>query len=297
MFRYPGGKSKAKKVIVSKINKYYRTEGSPNVEYVEPFFGSGSIAIALLNSTRLSHICINDMDGGIACFWNAVIHYPDELCKMVEEYTPVVEDFYSFKTDLRDLGEYFKAKTACSKLTEDCVRIGFKKLVIHKISFSGLGTMAGGPMGGREQKSDYKVGCRWNSVHIAKEIRELHELFSHVTIRDNSCTETDYGGILGRTEKGFFYLDPPYYEKGPELYQYHFQNLDDHQVLARFLEETELPWLLSYDNAPEIREMYKWAKITELDFNYSIHGATKKTELLITSPKYSYLLEDEDDIF
>ena len=42
------------------------------------------------------------------------------------------------------------------------VDIGFKKLAIHQISYSGLGTMSGGPLGGAGQKSQYKIDCRWS---------------------------------------------------------------------------------------------------------------------------------------
>ena len=49
------------------------------------------------------------------------------------------------------------------------------------------------------------------------------------------------------------------------------------------LKSTPHKWLLSYDDCKEIRELYSWAKIEELDVKYSISGATKKGELLISN--------------
>ncbi|MCD6436441.1 MAG: DNA adenine methylase, partial [Clostridiales bacterium] len=174
MFRYPGGKLKAKKFITSKIKKYYKINNSYNLEYIEPFFGSGSICLGLLNSMRLNKICINDTDPGIACFWASIIHFPDVLCKKVEEYIPSVDDFYKFKKELRDSDVNSIARIVCNKPSKKCIEIGFKKLVIHKISYSGLGTMAGGPMGGKEQLSNFKVDCRWNSKTIIKDIKKCN---------------------------------------------------------------------------------------------------------------------------
>ena len=180
MFRYPGGKAKAKKFITSKIKKYYKVNNSYDLEYVEPFFGSGSICFSLINSIRLTNICINDSDPGIACLWATVIHFPEKLCKMVEDYIPSVNDFYTFKKELRSFDMNFRAKAACNRPSEKCIEVGFKKLVIHKISYSGLGTMAGGPIGGKEQTSDFKIDCRYNYKTIIKEIRECHRLFKNV---------------------------------------------------------------------------------------------------------------------
>jgi len=44
--------------------------------------------------------------------------------------------------------------------------VGFKKLAIHQISYSGLGTKSGGPLGGKSQESIYKIDCRWSPKHI-----------------------------------------------------------------------------------------------------------------------------------
>ena len=49
------------------------------------------------------------------------------------------------------------------------------------------------------------------------------------------------------------YLDPPYYVKGSQLYL-SFYDEADHAALAKALRnERRFKWVLSYDNAPEVR--------------------------------------------
>jgi DNA adenine methylase len=90
------------------------------------------------------------------------------------------------------------------------------------------------------------------------------------------------------------YLDPPYFVKGNDLYQFGFSR-EDHARLSTTLKNTQHAWLLSYDDCPEIRELYKWACIEAIDVNYSITAlkdkdtgerrSRTKTELLISSTR------------
>lgn len=64
-------------------------------------------------------------------------------------------------------------------------------------------------------------------------------------------------------ETCFIYLDPPYYDKGPELYKFSMSH-DDHVRLANALRNCKASWVLSYDDTKVIRELYSWAKFIEL---------------------------------
>jgi DNA adenine methylase len=201
------------------------------------------------------------------------------------------------------------------------IEVAFAKLALHQISYSGLGTMAGGPLGGVKQESKYKVDCRWNANSLKKKIKKAHQILSSVDLYQGGCREIDFSYAIDLQkekrnweESGvnttyeieepvfrFFYLDPPYYDKGGELYQYSFTE-QHHEDLMRMLKRTEHPWLLSYDSCTEVKKLYSWASRIELDLTYTINAKDKgrvKTELLIVPPEYSDLLEDlrEKDIF
>jgi DNA adenine methylase len=259
---------------------------------VEPFFGGGSIGRDLL--THINHIAINDYDFGIAAFWHSVMNSPEELCEHFNKFEPTIEDFYKFK-------EFFlKDSLIPDVLVEQKYSLsylGFMKVALHQISFSGLGVKSGGPLGGAEQKSKYKIDCRWNSKTIENNIWKYHNQFKKIKVFNQTCSYFSYEifieNVLAKSKDNFIYLDPPYYEKGPELYQFSFDD-EQHSELAKLLRYIDCPWLLSYDNAEEIREMYKWAEIKEIDVNCTINtksGSTGKKELLIVNKNYKYLLE------
>ncbi|KKM78835.1 hypothetical protein LCGC14_1356020 [marine sediment metagenome] len=158
--------------------------------------------------------------------------------------------------------------------------------------------MAGGPLGGEDQESEYKIDCRWNPDKIKKDIYKYNKLFAKINLEGNKCYNLDFEEVIDMIMgKTFLYLDPPYYEKGPELYQYNF-NDTEHIRLMKVLKKIKCPWLLSYDDVEIIRELYSWAKIVEIPLKYSIGGMTIKKELLITSERYNFLLNSlEETIF
>lgn len=276
-FRYPGGKRKLGDIIVKRLAD--KLKSSDITQYREPFFGGGSIGVKLMKEAggNIKSIWINDIDPGIAALWTSVMLMPNALCGKISNYNPNVQDFDSFRRELTD--------AVGNNGTDDTLSLGLKKLIIHQISYSGLGTKSGGPLGGRSQASPYKIDCRWSPSHMIKKIKELNLLFKHFEIAFNKCTSYDFpalindGGQLGKG-KSLIYCDPPYFVKGEDLYQHSFGQLD-HIRLAEELKKTRHEWLLSYDDAPEIRRLYRWAKIEQLNVKYSITTARQKKELLI----------------
>jgi DNA adenine methylase len=259
-FRYPGGKSKLK----TQIYEYFNAEAQ-GLEYREPFFGGGSIGLKFVeDNPNWNKVWINDKDAGVASLWTSVIRHPDELKQMVQDFVPSIEMFDKFKEELLS-GEEFET-----------VIHGFKKLAIHQTSYSGLGVKSGGPLGGREQKSAYKIDCRWSPDYICKKIDRLHKLFSTLKIREEKCTCLDFTDLILCEDEAFLYLDPPYYIKGNDLYQHGFTE-KDHERLAEALQKSTNPWVLSYDDCEEIRKLYEWAEIDTVAVNYSI-TATKDKE-------------------
>ena len=83
--------------------------------------------------------------------------------------------------------------------------------------------------------------------------------------------------ISDAEHRSLLYLDPPYFDKGNDLYQHGFER-KDHERLAEALQNTNHTWVLSYDDCPEVRELYEdWASVEPLNVNYSI-TATKDSE-------------------
>ncbi len=268
-FRYPGGKAKLSKPILSKIQEI--TQDKEITDYIEPFFGGGSIGLAVLESDifpDLKSTMLSEFDFALFCLWVAVYVEPEKLTALVKGFNPTTESFYAFKDQLVN-----------HRYDQDSmVLIGFKKLAIHQMSYSGLGVKAGGPIGGAKQTSKYDVGCRWSPDSISKKIAKYSKLLNKYDTLIHAC---DFAKTIELgTTKSFIYVDPPYYDKGSSLYQFSFDE-KDHERLANSLKSVDSTWLLSYDDCPQVRDLYQWAEIEEVSVNYTITTVRTKNELLI----------------
>ena len=271
-FRYPGGKNKLKDNIITKLSI------KKGLQYREPFFGGGSIGLQLLSDELIDDIWINDKDVGISCLWTSVILFHEELKERIQNFTPSINNFYTIKDELLKLD--FMPKNIFS-----CIDIGFKKLAIHQISYSGLGVKSGGPLGGVKQKSKYKINCRWSPKYLCRKIDYYNSKFKNARMSRGFCSNLDFQTIIEDDCPAILYIDPPYFHKGNELYQCGF-TIQDHVRLCRLLMKSKHHWVLSYDDCLAIRKMYDWANIEIISTNYTIKQRKNnnvKTELLIYS--------------
>lgn len=245
LIRYPGSKDKHLKFLES-----YLQQAEITRTVFEPFSGTAAITFHLLKNESVDYYHINDIDPGIAALWNVVKHTPVDFIKRIHAYTPNVDDFYAFKADLGD-GEDEQA---------------FRKLVLHQTSYSGLGAKAGGPLGGKNQLSKYGVDCRWSPTRLEKNILACSELLNSA---EGIITQGSWEAVISAANErqGFIYLDPPYFNQGTALYAHGGL---DHAELANQLQLSK-DWVVSYDDTPEIRELYKWATVKRLDVTSHLH--------------------------
>jgi DNA adenine methylase len=257
-FRYPGGKKKLSSIIVDNLKQLNQNK---KMQYREPFMGGGGICFKFLDQAE--SIWINDKDIGISCLWTSVINYPDELQELVMNLVPSTKYFYLFK-------DMLLSKEDMPLDKDSIVNYGFMKLAIHQMSYSGLGTKSGGPLGGVSQESKYKIDCRWSPAYICQKIVKNNEILKLKKIHSGKCTNVDFEDcIRDESELALIYLDPPYYIKGNDLYQHGF-TYDNHKRLSESLKNSNHEWLLSYDACEEIKTLYSWADIQVIDVNYSI---------------------------
>jgi DNA adenine methylase len=263
-FPYPGGKGKLRAPIVQAISKHKFSE------YREPFFGGGAIGLHVATESH-ADCWFNDLDIGIYSLWKAVSNHHHDLIKRVREFEPSVERFHYLK-------EFFRNPIE----TDDPVEIGFNKLAVHKLSFSGLGER--GCVKGGQGQSRFHVERYWSPNYIVNKIEYIHDCFRW---GPPVITYSDYSKVIEqRPNDGgsqvMLYVDPPYYDQGPAVYRHSFLD-QDHVRLANLLRETDHHWVLSYDDHWRIRDLYEWTQLETLSVTYSIaRSGTRRNELLIT---------------
>lgn len=265
--RYPGAKSK----LVPYIRNLIETECLTNCTLYEPYAGSAAVSLALLESQTISKAVINELDPLIYFFWVSVMHDTNSLIKLIEN-TDITLDNWKYFSQYRD-SSYITNKSP--------LEIGFAGLYLNRTNFSGI--LNANPLGGMDQKSQYKINCRFNKKRIIKSIQELSCFSDKIEIHNMDALnflkeKTKYK----RNRKTFVYIDPPYYQKGPTLYRY-FYNEDMHKDLAKFIKTKSYPWLISYDDHPEIKRIYRHSKKQHIYLDYSANTHVPGKELLLSN--------------
>jgi DNA adenine methylase len=100
------------------------------------------------------------------------------------------------------------------------------------------------------------------------------------------------------------FVDPPYYK--PKKTKHYRNGFDksDHERLAKSLKVTPHKFFLTYEDCPEIRELYSWAFINEVEFFYRVDNSNVENgirkmgfELIITNyelNKQALLISNEE---
>lgn len=266
-FRYPGAKNKFLKDLMPIIRKMMHNKNA----FCDAFVGGGSVALAVATEFPYAEILINDKDIWMYSFWDIVAgesthQLPDLLARIDQPCT--LEQFYKLRAEEDG----------------DKVDCAYKAIFFNRTTFSGI--FKSGPIGGKEQKSKYKVDCRYNATKLKKKIVHVNKLLAGRT----KVTDKDINEYLP-TVSCPIYLDPPYYNKGAALYDEYMKH--DEHVLMRDILRTKTNWLLSYDDCFEIRDLYDEFKnppsrIFNVDARYSINGEKEnweeKNEILILNP-------------
>jgi DNA adenine methylase len=235
--------------------------------YAEPFAGGSGLALSLLMGGHAAEIHINDLDKAIWSFWHSVLFETDALTAKVAEIPVTIEEWHRQRDIHREqLG--------------DPLTLGFAAFFLNRTNRSGI-IKGGGVIGGLDQTGNYKVDCRFNAEDLVRRIRRVARYRDRIHL--SNLDALDFVDDCKRLPKrSLLFIDPPYFTKGPGLYT-SFYKADDHAVLANKVLAAELPWVVTYDDVPRIRELYRSRRQFSFDINYSLQEKRTGTELLVVS--------------
>jgi Site-specific DNA methylase len=253
--RYPGGKARFAPLIAELM----RTNNLAGGHYLEPYAGGAGVAITLLLDGVAECIHINDADPAVAVFWRVATLQTRELINMVAN-EPVTMDAW----------HHWRAVMLGQEPAPELDR-GFATLFMNRTNRSGI--LKGGVIGGKAQTGTYKLDERFMRDELCSRLDRIGRHASAIHVY-----EEDAHKLLQRCHrflpiKSLVYLDPPYYVKGEGLYR-NFYKHEDHARIARLLGSVRFrrPWVVSYDNANEIRAMYHYAR----SFTYGLHYTAQR---------------------
>lgn len=263
--RYPGGKTQ----LTPFVSELLTANALQGGHYAEPFAGGAGIAWRLLFSGQASEIWLNDIDPAVYAFWVACVQHTDQMCELIDGAIFSME-------------EWRRQRAAFQAATSSTIERGFAALYMNRTNRSGI--LDGGVIGGNDQTGNYKLDCRFNRTDLARKVQRIgrYREVVHLSNVDASLCLAQWDKKL--PARALVNIDPPYFNKGSELYINHFKPAD-HAALSLLVKRLNAKWMLTYDDAPEIAALYSGLPLWRKSLLYSAQTKRRADELLVLSPK------------
>jgi DNA adenine methylase len=235
-FRYPGGKFYARKLILASLPIHDK--------YCEPFAGGASIFFA---KPFAKENILNDKEGDLI---NTYLTIRDNVGELIEllKGLPATKEMH----------KYYKLEYKPSNNIERAMRWYY----LNRTSYSGIMKMENCYWGYGDKYS-------MRPENWPRHLRTVSERLQGVTILNQ-----DFETVIDGLPDGYFvFADPPYFNADQDKFYTCSFNKNDHYRLRDVLSRnsTRLNFLLTYDNLPEVREMYDWCtSLEDREWNYTI---------------------------
>jgi len=236
-FRYAGGKFYARNLILEHL--------PPHSSYIEPFAGGASIFFA---KQKVENNWLNDIDEVLVNTYLTIRDQPDELIK-----------FLTGEQATKERHTYYKNEFRPQNKLEEAARWFY----LNRTSYSGIM---------KPQNCFWGYGDKYSMrpENWPRNIRRTSE-----KLQDVKITSLDFETIIeSAPDRAFLFIDPPYFNADQDKFYCHSFSKNDHYRLCHILREHKerVDFLLTYDNSPEIRELYQWAtEMHDKEWNYTIN--------------------------
>lgn len=235
-FRYAGGKFYARKLILEHL--------PPHETYVEPFAGGGSIFFA---KNKVGHNWLNDFDAEVVNCYQIIRDRPNDLIAALDGEKALKERHTYYKKEFKPANELEQAQ---------------RWFYLNRTSYSGIMNMQ---------------NCFWgygDKYSMRPENWPRNILRTSTKLQGIQLTNWDFERVIEEAPIGaFLFVDPPYFNADQDKFYAHSFKREDHYRLAQVLEAASdrLQFLITYDNSPEVRELYQWAHdMHEKEWQYTI---------------------------
>lgn len=263
--RYPGGKGKLARYVASVMEE----NGVCGGTYVEPYAGGAAVAISLLLSGHAKRVHINDLSPEVHAFWQSVLTQTDDLLALIHD-TPV------------NMSTWSRMRGTLMDPDATPLERGFATFFLNRTNRSGI--LKAGVIGGKEQTGPWKLDARYNKPDLARRIETIAGKRNSIHLHCEDARRLIKRLAPRLAQLNLIYLDPPYFQKGQDLYL-NFYEEADHARLAKTLGELpkRVRWMLSYDWHPQIAALYRKFNGFAYTLNYTAQERTRGRELIFFS--------------
>ncbi len=262
--RYPGGKSK----LYPFVSTVIKNSGIAHPVYIEPFAGGAGVALSLLFNGVVEEIVINDYDKAIYSMWKAILTQTNAFIELINK-TPITVDEWKHQKEIYT-----------TKNNKYSLELGFATFFLNRTNRSGI--LNAGPIGGYQQTGNYLINVRFNKEDLIKRIKKIAHNKNRIHLYNHDIRSFINSYVPKYLDRAFIYFDPPYYKKGKYLYKNFFVD-KDHQDIHDLIIRLDCPWIVTYDDTPEIRRIYQGIPVWQFDLVYGVANSGLNSEILFAS--------------
>jgi DNA adenine methylase len=260
-FRYPGGKT----WFVPTFRQWMSRFDSPKITLIEPFAGGGIISLTAAFENLAKKVLMVELDEEIAAVWNTIINQGEGewLAGKIVNFDLTVEN----------------AKKIIEQDNPSVKERSFITILKNRIYHGGILANGSGML--KRGENGKGIASRWYPETLRKRIENIGVVRHKIKFLHGDAFETieEYSD----DKDAVFFVDPPYTVAGKRLYT-HFDI--DHRNLFAVLSRVKGSFLITYDDAEEVRE---WAE----EFNLEYRRIPMKTTHHRT--KYELIISDSFD--
>jgi DNA adenine methylase len=263
--RYPGGKQRFAPFIADLL----QTNDLLGGHYVEPYAGGAGVAMFLLLSGKVEHVYLNDASPALYAFWRSIQRDPDEFCRRIAGASLTVEEWRRQKFIVANRKQFTQ------------MDVGFGFFFLNRCTRSGIPN--GGLIGGVKQQGQWRMDARFYRTELIRRVEAIALRRKQMTVTNLDAEEFIKSRIPKLPKRTLVYCDPPYFHRAHRLYLNYYQP-DDHIELAKTIQRhLKRPWLVSYDNVPDVRKCYSDRRSFFYNIQYSAAQSYIGTEIFFVS--------------
>lgn len=254
-FRYAGGKT----WLVPKVRLWLSAYGGSSKELIEPFAGGGIVSLTAAFENLVGHVTMVEKDEDVAAVWRLILNGGGEW---------LANQIIAFD---------FTPETAREAINNAAISLearAFATIVKNRANRGGI--LAKGASFIKNGEKGKGITSRWYPETLRKRILAITQIKDKITFIEGDAFDV-FAENSDRKDAVYF-IDPPYTKAGRRLYRYSDLN---HENLFNVSENLKGEFLMTYNNANEVREMAaRRSFVMKAVAMKNTHHAEKK-ELLI----------------
>jgi DNA adenine methylase len=235
--RYPGGKSRAVKIISPIIPEFD--------EFREPFLGGGSVFVYLKQKYPNKTYWINDLYPNLFHFWKQTQNNVDKL----------IEQIYNWRSKFENGKELHKYLLENIE-TFDELKKASAFFVFNRITFS------------------INIDSKDELHDLADRINKMTKILNDTNITNydyQDVIEKEGKNVFIFLDPPYFSATKSaLYGKNGNMHK-----TFDHIRFANVLKNTNHKWLITYDDSEYIRDLFSFANINEWNLTYGMRNVNK----------------------